>query len=288
MGEITTMTKTKLLTALMAVVFTFMVMPLAFSAQTDISVTIDGTPVNFSGIGPQIVQDRTLVPARGVFEALGFDVEWYAPAQRVTLTRHDYTITLTVGSSSFTTNDIAHALEVPAQIISDSTFLPLRHPIESIGYSLDWCGNTRTVLIITTESAPESAAPQEASNTSELERRVLELVNIERGNHNVSPLEWNDLLAAAARLHSEDMSTNNFFSHTGSDNSNLMDRINRVGYNFSSAAENLAGSMHTPEQAVQAWMNSEGHRRNILNPDFTELGAGIYNFIWTLNFAAPR
>ena len=282
--------KTKLLTVFLAVAFTFSMPFLAISAQNDILVTIDDVPVYFPTIGPQIVADRTLVPARGVFEALGFEVAWYEPEQRVTLTRYDYIIVLTIGSPYFMTNDVMHILEVPAQIISDSTFLPLRSPLESVGYYLGWNENIRTVLISTTGEPPLAYVAYETQEPTaeELERRVLELTNIERINRGISPLAWSTSLGAAARLHSEDMAENSFMSHMGSDNSSPVDRMERAGFIFMRAAENVAFGQRTPEQVVSAWMGSDGHRQNILDPNLTELGVGFSDYAWTQKFGTPR
>ena len=121
-------------------------------ANQGITVTIDGVPVTFTGTQPQIVDGRTLVPARGVFEHLGFDVEWNGALQRVTMTRPGQQVILTIGQASFTlVTSIAssHQLDVPAQIINGSTMLPLRAVIEAVGYTLDWDGPTQTVIIVT-------------------------------------------------------------------------------------------------------------------------------------------
>jgi hypothetical protein len=118
-----------------------------------ISVTIDGTPVNFPDQSPAIVDGRTLVPVRGVFEALGFEVEWNAEHQVVSLARYDIGINLGIGGTFFSTicmntKDTAnHSLDVPAQLIGGRTMLPIRALVESAGYSVDWDGATSTVVI---------------------------------------------------------------------------------------------------------------------------------------------
>ena len=121
-----------------------------------IRVAINRTYVQFPGsIRPENIQGRVLVPARGVFEALGFEVSWDGAQQRAILTRHDYEIILTINSTTFTVNGAAHQLEVPAQMLhGGTTFLPLRHPLEAIGYVLDWDGPTQTVHIYTKMNAP--------------------------------------------------------------------------------------------------------------------------------------
>ena len=116
---------------------------------THISVTIDNNPVAFADQAPAIIDNRTLVPVRGVFEALGFEVGWNPDAQQVTLTRSGDTVVITVGSDIFTANGATHTLDVPAQIINNRTMLPIRAVVESVGYNVDWDAVTRTVIIET-------------------------------------------------------------------------------------------------------------------------------------------
>ena len=139
-------------TLFFALLLAFALAPLAVYASDEIRVTIDGTQVNFIDQAPVIVDNRTLVPVRGVFEQLGFVATWEPTARTATLTRSDYTIVITIGSDVFTTNGTRHTLDVPAQIINGSTMLPLRAVLESIGYRLDWAAATRTVLIMTQDT----------------------------------------------------------------------------------------------------------------------------------------
>jgi len=138
-----------------------LVLMLAFSSLTvmaspanEITVTIDGVAVDFDGQGPIIVDNRTLVPVRGVFEALGFYPTWDRATQTATLTRDDFVVVLTIGSATFTTNGREHSLDVPAQLIGGRVLLPLRAVLQSVGYDdMDWERATRTVVIRTeTES----------------------------------------------------------------------------------------------------------------------------------------
>ena len=138
----------KFLTMILAATFTFgITFAAAAHADDGVSVIIDGRYVVFDGQSPVIVDGRTLVPVRGVFEQLGFYVEWDAEARQATLTSDDYTVVITIGSETFTTNDANHTLDVPAQIIGGRTMLPIRAVLESVGYYLGWDGGTRTVRI---------------------------------------------------------------------------------------------------------------------------------------------
>ena len=113
----------------------------------EIGVTIDGVAVEFDGQLPTIVGGRTLVPVRGVFEALGFDVAWNQDSATATLINADFVVIITVGSDYFRTNGAEIPLDVPAQIIAGRTMLPIRAVVESVGYSVDWEQATSTVVI---------------------------------------------------------------------------------------------------------------------------------------------
>jgi len=126
--------------------------PTVVSANQGISVVIDKTrAVNFEGQPPTIVSGRTLVPVRGVFEALGFLVTWDPDNNQALLTRHDFNVAITINSSTFTTNGATHTLDVSAQIIEGRTLVPLRAILESIGYELGWDGASQTVSVYTRE-----------------------------------------------------------------------------------------------------------------------------------------
>ena len=126
------------------------------------------------------------------------------------------------------------------------------------------------------------------------EQQVLELTNSERVAHGLAPLQWHNRVATAARSHSADMAINKVFSHTGSDNSSVRDRLNRHKVeNLRTWGENIAAGQRTPETVVQAWMDSPGHRANILNASYTHIGIGVYELeksqyqiYWTQKFAA--
>jgi uncharacterized protein YkwD len=129
---------------------------------------------------------------------------------------------------------------------------------------------------------------------SQFESRVAELINEERAKEGLAPLAIQSQLTTAARLHSADMACNNFFSHTGSDGSSSSLRVARQGYIGSYIGENIAAGYSTPESTVNAWMNSSGHRANILNVNYIELGVGYvyrsgspYGAYWTNAFARP-
>jgi len=169
---------TSVAAVMMAVVMAFGLLVLAnptiVYANNDIIVTIDGVVVDFEGQPPTIVGGRTLVPVRGVFEALGFDVDFdfTSDTRQVFLTRDTDDIVITIGSAVFTNNGISYTLDVPAQIIGGRTLLPIRAVLESVGYNLDWVSTTRTVIITTLDHTPEPDEP-EAPESSQVVVRML-------------------------------------------------------------------------------------------------------------------
>jgi uncharacterized protein YkwD len=113
-----------------------------------------------------------------------------------------------------------------------------------------------------------------ATATISVIQEVLDIVNSERRQAGLSPLRLHSQLTAAAQEHSNDMARNNFMSHTGSDGSSPFDRIKRHGYNYRQAAENIAAGYSSAQDVMRGWMNSSGHRRNILNPNYRDIGIG--------------
>ena len=101
-----------------------------------------------------------------------------------------------------------------------------------------------------------------------------------------TPVTWNDTLELAAKAHSADMFSKNFFNHTGSDGSIMNDRINRLGYNWSTCGENIGKGHKNEESVVIGCMNSPEHCSNIMYPKFKEIGAAKIGDFWTLVFGA--
>ncbi|WP_082195525.1 S-layer homology domain-containing protein [Bacillus testis] len=109
---------------------------------------------------------------------------------------------------------------------------------------------------------------------SAYEKKVVELTNVERTKQGLKPLILNVSLNKVAHEKAEDMKRNNYFSHTSPTYGSPFDMMKKFGISYMAAGENIAKGQVSPEEVVKAWMNSAGHRQNILNPSFTEMGAG--------------
>lgn len=134
-------------------------------------------------------------------------------------------------------------------------------------------------------SAP-AAQPAPLSTTAQ----VVALVNKERGAAGCGPVKEDTQLADAARSHSDDMAARDFFEHTNPDGADPGQRVTDAGYRWSTYGENIARGQQTPESVMESWMNSPGHRANILNCAFKDIGIGIHEGPggpwWTQDFGA--
>lgn len=113
------------------------------------------------------------------------------------------------------------------------------------------------------------------NNSDTFDQQILDLVNQERAKVGADPLSINQQLDQAADLHSQDQARMDKMSHTGSNGSKFDSRIEAQGYQFSTAAENVAMGYLDAASVMNGWMTSQqGHRENILNPDLQEIGIG--------------
>ena len=106
------------------------------------------------------------------------------------------------------------------------------------------------------------------------EREVVRLVNLERAKAGLSSLEYDWQLSRVARYKSEDMQKNKYFSHTSPTYGSPFNMMKSFGISYKTAGENIARGYQTPSAVVNGWMNSNGHRANILNSSFTHIGVG--------------
>lgn len=114
--------------------------------NSGIYVTLDGKKIQFD-VPAQIISDRTLVPLRAIFEALGATVDWDSSTQTVTSSKNNTVIKVTIGNNIMKKNNENIELDVPAQIISDRTLVPARAVAEAFGCNVDWDSETKTVII---------------------------------------------------------------------------------------------------------------------------------------------
>jgi uncharacterized protein YkwD len=131
----------------------------------------------------------------------------------------------------------------------------------------------------------------------QVQEEMLARINAARKKAGLQPLLENPLLDKAAQRHAEDMLARGYFAHRSPAGTTVRERSKAAGYDWRTIGENLAYGQTSVEEVVQTWLESPGHRRNILNPDFRELGVGLamgrgadgkYQVLWVQNFGAPR
>lgn len=136
------------------------------------------------------------------------------------------------------------------------------------------------------ETATQPTTPQTTSTLSAYEQKVVDLTNQERANNGLPALKVDLTLSKMAHEKSRDMSANGYFSHTSPTYGSPFDMMKKYGISYRYAGENIAMGQRTPEEVVKAWMNSEGHRKNILSPNFNYIGVGYVSQgnYWTQEF----
>ena len=116
--------------------------------------------------------------------------------------------------------------------------------------------------------------PTVSSTVTSYESEVVRLVNIEREKNGLKPLTMNWELSRVARYKSQDMLDKGYFSHTSPTYGSPFNMLKNFGISYRTAGENIAKGYATPKAVVTGWMNSSGHRANILNSSFTQIGVG--------------
>lgn len=117
--------------------------------------------------------------------------------------------------------------------------------------------------------------PEVDTSFSAFQNEVLSLVNQERAKVGANPLTLNKELSDVATIKSQDMIDKNYFDHNSPTYGSPFDMMNQFGISYSAAGENIAMGQTSPQDVMNSWMNSPGHRKNILSSDFTELGVGV-------------
>lgn len=282
-------------------------------ASNDITLRLDGNVINCP-VPPMIVNDRTMVPFRVIFEALGVDVEWSDALKKVYAISEDKTIILTIGSDKMLINTDIHTLDAPPFISDGHTLVPARAICEALDCVVGWDGENREVVIRTknyvppvepeipetpdTPETPGNPVPEYTpvidddpayinKNNTKLPQEVVDLINRERMANDLAPLTVDANIAQIAYDHSKDMSMYDYIDHISPSGLSPFDRLDMAGIYYITAAENIGSGFITAEDVVKSWMNSEAHRDNILNFEFTHIGVGYYfggsnGTYWTL------
>lgn len=167
----------------------------------------------------------------------------------------------------------------------------LIHPKDKVELPDGSTGQTTNENSRQDDIADEENTLTEQGSTSEA-TAILELVNKERSKNGLNPLTLSQELTNVATIKAKDMRDNNYFSHTSPTYGSPFDMLQHFGIHYSYAGENIASGQKTPEQVMTDWLNSSGHRANILNKNYTQLGVGYveggnYGNEWVQLFLKP-
>ncbi|MDL4843196.1 CAP domain-containing protein [Aquibacillus rhizosphaerae] len=122
---------------------------------------------------------------------------------------------------------------------------------------------------------PKQTNDQVSETMGDFQTKVVELTNQRREEKGLAPLDADPELTKVAQVKAEDMANSNYFSHTSPNYGSPFDMMKQFGVEYTTAAENIAAGQTTPDEVVKGWMNSEGHRKNILNEQLTHIGVGF-------------
>lgn len=131
-----------------------------------------------------------------------------------------------------------------------------------------------TTEAVTQKPTENTTQAQNNSQSKTMEQQVVDLVNKYRAENGLKPLKINSSVSRVAQAKSEDMKDKNYFDHISPTYGSPFEMLKSFGISYKTAGENIAKGQKTAEAVVNAWMNSEGHRKNILNANYEEIGVG--------------
>ncbi|TBL81123.1 CAP domain-containing protein [Paenibacillus thalictri] len=135
-------------------------------------------------------------------------------------------------------------------------------------------------------SANSGSTSGSVTSTSAFASQVVALVNQERAKSGLKSLASDSALSSMALDKAKDMYTNNYFDHTSPTYGSPFDMMRSYGISYTYAGENIAKGQQSPQEVMNSWMNSAGHRQNILSPNYTKIGVAYYNGEWVQEFIA--
>ncbi|CDQ18627.1 CAP domain-containing protein [Halobacillus karajensis] len=135
-------------------------------------------------------------------------------------------------------------------------------------------GNQRDLQRNDQAEQQDDAGQQSDQANGDFQEQVIELTNKAREKNGLSPLKNSNEVEEVAQTKSEDMAQNDYFSHTSPTYGSPFDMLKEFGVDYSTAAENIAAGQQSPQAVVDGWLNSSGHRKNIMNENVTHIGVG--------------
>lgn len=251
----------------------------AVASANEVQVYINNNPVEFDQ-PPIILNDLTYVPFRAIFEQFGMAVQWSDEEKRATAYNDEHNISFVMGYDFIFIHGLGKPIPQGPVIYNSRLLIPLRALAEGINGNVFWDEGSRSVYI----------SYDQAVNDKTLPKEVLRLTNEIRVQNGLNELVWDDELARVGREHCIDMAAREYFDHNTPEGLSPLDRMQNAGIWRNYAGENIAAGQIDPQAVVDAWMESPGHRDNILFPNYTRMGVsfyrgGNYGVYWAQEFS---
>ena len=292
-------------------------------AQGEVRVSVGNKIASVNGenvtldVAPYIQKpsESMMIPLRFVSTGLGIDennIQFIPNTKEIIIKNNDTTIKFIAGSSKMSINEEIFDMGMKdsktgkidyiyTEIKNGSTFIPLRALETGLGIKIDWESSTKTA-ILTNENSNEPVlqgdinedVKESNSNTSNtelteqdiraMEEEVVRLVNEERAKYGLQPLQIDERLMQVAKLKSKDMFDNNYYEHTSPIYGSPFEMLKGFNISYNIAGENIHHHKQNAKSVVEDWLNSQGHRENILNNNFKYIGVGLCGAMWTQIF----
>lgn len=280
-------------------------------AEEDIKININGNYIE-TPVSPMIVNDRTMIPFRVIFEAMNMEVKWNEKYQKVHGYNDTTNIILTIGSNKMIVNTDIVEIDAAPFIANDRTLVPVRAITEALQCEVGWDAENRVVVIETKDyEGPGYVAPEKESenkepenttpntpyvddtpayinkNDPEMANKAIEYINQKRVEYGFDELIVDKNVSNVALGHCVDMAENNYISHEAPSGTTPFERLDMAGIYYNSACEILASGFNNPKDVVESWLNSPNLKTSILSSEFTHIGLGYWlggpnGTYWTL------
>ncbi|MFV0503978.1 MAG: CAP domain-containing protein [Lachnospirales bacterium] len=254
-----------------------------------VKIQIEGNNTNISTF---LYGKTTYVPIRAVSENLGAKVDYNNKTKEANIYFGDNTqeILESTNKNKPSTKKISVLMDyisfkIDGKVAGINNFfydgtvyIPIRAVSENLGATVDYDKSTKIANIYFFKKKTSETA---GVTTTE---KVLELVNLERKKAGLSEIRLNPEVTKEAQLKVEDMINLGYFSHESPTYGTVSEQLKNANIVFSMMGENIALGQTTPEEVMDAWMNSDGHKANILEPNFTDIGIGFLENYWVQIF----
>ncbi len=165
-------------------------------------------------------------------------------------------------------------LKPSAPVVTVKPIKPVSTPVATVKPVPTVRPTSTPVPTVKPTNAPVATQKPSTETQSGFEAEVLRLVNVERANYGLAPLTMHAKASEVAKIKAVDMYENRYFDHTSPTYGTPFEMLKSFGISYKAAAENIAQGFTSPAAVVRGWMNSDGHRKNILNSKYTQIGIG--------------